>query len=79
MKHYGYLMVTVIVIIAGEPAASCRGLFCCIQFKKKIEVSANSGKSSSSSYYHCNHNLFPLLAALLFPIKGIKYRLISKR
>lgn len=37
MKHNAFWMVTVIVIIAGEPAASCRGLFCFIKLKKKIE------------------------------------------
>lgn len=47
--------------------------------EEENRISANSPKSSSSSYYHCNHTLFPLLAALLFPIKGIKCRSISKR
>lgn len=74
MKHYGSRTVTVIVTITREPAASCRGLFCFIQFEKKIEVICQFLKKSVLFILSLRPYPFPTPAALFLPIKGIKWR-----
>lgn len=79
MEPYSSQMVTVIVRIAGDLQHLAGAFPALFNSRRKQTYLPIRKKSPFSLYYHWNYTLFPLLVASLFPVKGIKCRLVSKR